>query len=220
VTTGPETDTTARVVDDQVLDILFRKARTHNEWLDRPVGDDVLRTLYEVMKWGPTSGNLCPIRILFLRTAKSKERLIPCLAPGNVEKTRTAPVTAIIGFDLQFYRQAPKLFPSRPEIGEHFGRLPSGTVEAHAFRNGTLQGGYFILAARALGIDCGPISGFDNEKVDAEFFADGKVRGASGEESGWANVRSNFLCNLGYGDRSKLFPRNPRLGFEDACRLL
>ena len=220
MTTGPETDTTARVVDDQVLDILFRKARTHNEWLDRPVGDDVLRTLYEVMKWGPTSGNLCPIRILFLRTAKSKERLIPCLAPGNVEKTRTAPVTAIIGFDLQFYRQAPKLFPSRPEIGEHFGKLSPGIVEAHAFRNGTLQGGYFILAARALGIDCGPISGFDNEKVDAEFFADGKVRGASGEESGWVDVRSNFLCNLGYGDRSKLFPRNPRLGFEDACRLL
>ncbi len=149
MTTGPEPDATPRVVDNDVLDILFRKARTHNEWLDRPVGDDVLRTLYEVMKWGPTSGNLCPVRILFLRTAESKERLVPCLAPGNVDKTRKAPVTALIGFDLEFYRQAPKLFPARPEIGEHFGKLPSEVIEANAFRNGTLQGGYFILAARA-----------------------------------------------------------------------
>ena len=180
----------------------------------------MLRTLYDVMKWGPTSGNLCPVRILFLRTPESKERLVPCLAPGNVGKTRKAPVTAIIGFDLEFYRQTPKLFQERPEIGEHFGKLPSEVIEANAFRNGTLQGGYFILAARALGLDCGPISGFDNEKVDAEFFAAGKVPRASGEEGGWANVRSNFLCNLGHGDPSKLFPRNPRLDFEEACRLL
>lgn len=220
MSTGSELNATTCVVGDEALDILFRKARTHNEWLDKSVGDDVLRTLYEVMKWGPTSANLCPVRILFLRTPESKERLFPCLAPGNLNKTRKAPVTAIVGFDLQFYRQAPKLFPARPEMREYFGKLPSEVIEAHAFRNGTLQGGYFILAARALGLDCGPISGFDNEKVDTEFFATGKVPGTSSEETSWANVRSNFLCNLGYGDPSKLFPRNPRLGFEDACGLL
>ena len=151
---------------------------------------------------------------------KQRASPLPCLAPGNLDKTRTAPVTAIVAFDLEFYKQAPKLFPARPEMRENFGKLPSEVIEAHAFRNGTLQGGYFILAGRALGLDCGPISGFDNEKVDTAFFAAGKVPAASGEDTGWANVRSNFLCNLGYGDPSKLFPRNPRLGFEEACRLL
>ena len=209
-----------RVVGDEALDILFREARSHNEWLDTPVSDDVLRSLYDLMKWGPTSANLCPARIVFVRTHDGKQRLLPCLASGNLEKTRTAPVTAIIGFDLEFYTQAPKLFPARPEMGKNFEKLPAAVIEAQAFRNGTLQGGYFVLAARSLGLDCGPMSGFDNAKVDAEFFAPGRMPDLAPEHSGWTRVKSNFLCNLGYGDHSRLFPRNPRLGFDDACTLL
>ena len=209
-----------RVVGDEALDILFREARSHNEWLDTPVSDDVLRSLYDLMKWGPTSANLCPARIVFVRTHDGKQRLLPCLASGNLEKTRMAPVTAIIGFDLEFYTQAPKLFPARPEMGKNFEKLPAAVIEAQAFRNGTLQGGYFVLAARSLGLDCGPMSGFDNAKVDAEFFAPGRMPDLAPEHSGWTRVKSNFLCNLGYGDHSRLFPRNPRLGFDDACTLL
>ncbi len=193
---------------DQVLDVIFRKARTHNVWLDKPVGDDLLRQIYDLMKWGPTSANCCPARILFLRTPEAKQRLLPALSAGNVDKTMRAPVTAIVAEDLKFYEKLPRLFPNKPDMADLFATSPH-LAEATAFRNGTLQGGYFILAARAVGLDCGPMSGFNNSKVDAEFFAD----------SGGA-VRSNFLCNLGYGDASKLFPRNPRLDFEEACRLL
>lgn len=220
MTSGPELNPTSRVVSDEGLDLLFRKARSHNEWLDRPVSDDILTNLYELMRWGPTSANLSPARIVFVRSPEGKQRLLPCVSPGNLEKTRKAPVTAIVGFDLEFYKQAHKLFPARPEMRESMGKLPAEVVREHAFRNGTLQGAYFMLAARALGLDCGPMSGFDNRKLDDEFFAAAKLPNVSGEDSGWHNVKSNFLCNLGYGNPSALFPRNPRLSFDDACRLL
>jgi 3-hydroxypropanoate dehydrogenase len=201
-------------ISDHALDVLFRQARTHNTWLDKPVGDDVLRELYELMKYGPTSANLSPARILFLRTSEAKERLLPALSPTNVEKTKQAPVTAIIGYDLKFFEHTPKLFPHNPAMKDNFSNNQK-LADITAFRNGTLQGGYLILAARALGLDCGPMSGFDNAKVDAEFFGPDK-----GNPSEFIEVKSNFLCNLGYGDESKLFPRNPRLKFHEACRLL
>lgn len=194
------------LLSDECLDILFRKARTHHFWTNQPVTDDELRRVYELMKWGPTSANTCPARILFLRTPEAKERLLPALAPGNVEKTRLAPVTAIVAYDVKFYDQLPKLFPHNPGMRDRYTGNPAA-AEITAFRNGTLQGGYFILAARAAGLDCGAMSGFDNAKVDQEFF-----RGGS--------LKSNFLCNLGHGDPSKLLERHPRLDFEEACQLL
>jgi 3-hydroxypropanoate dehydrogenase len=198
-----------RVSEDD-LNVLFRQARTHTEWLDKPVSDDLLRALYDLMKWGPTSANSCPERILFLRTPEAKQRLQPALSPGNVDKTMKAPVTAIIAYDLKFYEQMTKLFPNNPGPAAGFAKAPAVVLESVSFRNGSLQGGYFILAARAVGLDCGPMSGFDNAKVDAEFFPaeDGR------------QVKSNFLCNLGYGNASKLSPRNPRLDFDEACKLL
>jgi 3-hydroxypropanoate dehydrogenase len=192
---------------DESLDVLFRKARTHTAWLDKPVDDSVLRALYDLMKFGPTSANASPARILFLRTAESKERLKPALSPNNVDKTMKAPVTAIIAHDLKFYEHLPKLFPHNADAPSWFANSPE-LAQITSFRNGTLQGGYLILAARSVGLDCGPMSGFDNAKVDAEFFAD------------TPNVKSNFLCNLGYGDPAKLQPRNPRLEFDEACKLL
>jgi 3-hydroxypropanoate dehydrogenase len=156
-------------VNDEALDILFRKARTHNVWLDQPVSDELLHKLYDLMKWGPTSANSSPARILFLRSPQAKERLRPALSPANVEKTMQAPVTAIIAYDLTFYEDLPKLFPHREGMRERFSNPK--LAEITAFRNGTLQGGYFILAARSLGLDCGPMSGFDNAKVDEEFFS-------------------------------------------------
>jgi len=193
-------------LNPEALELLFREARTHSTWLDRPVTDETLREAYDLMKWGPTSMNCSPARILFLRTREAKERLRPALMAGNVDKTMVAPATAIVAYDMQFYERLPQLFPHYAGAREIFANAPD-LADATARRNGTLQGGYFILAARALGLDCGPMSGFDNAKVDAEFFA--------GEP-----VKSNFLCNLGYGDASKLPPRNPRLAFEEACKLL
>lgn len=193
-------------LNDEALDIIFRKARTHISWLDKPVSDDLLRQVYDLMKWGPTSANCSPARILFLRTREAKERLRPALSPNNVDKTMQAPVTAIIAYDLKFFENLPRLFPNNPAARGWFSGSPQ-LAEVTAFRNGSMQGGYVILAARSLGLDCGPMSGFDNAKVDAEFFAD-------------SAVKSNFLCNLGYGETSKLFPRNPRLAFDEACRLL
>jgi 3-hydroxypropanoate dehydrogenase len=193
-------------LDDEALDILFRKARTHIVWQDKPVSDDLLRQVYDLMKWGPTSANCSPARILFLRTPEAKDRLRPALSPTNVDKTMQAPVTAVIAHALKFYENLPRLFPNNQAAREWFSGNPQ-LAEVTAFRNGTLQGGYFILAARALGLDCGAMSGFDNAKVDAAFFAG-------------TSVKSNFLCNLGYGDASKLFPRNPRLEFDEACKLL
>ncbi len=201
-------------LSDDALDILFRKARTHNVWLDKPVSDHLLRELYDLMKYGPTSANISPARVLFLRTKEAKERLRPALMPGNVEKTMKAPVTAILGYDLRFFEQAPKLFPHNPALHKNLATSPEFT-ETTAFRNGTLQGAYLILAARSLGLDCGPMSGFDNAKVDAEFFS-----ASAGNPPEFVQVKSNFLCNLGYGDASKLFPRLPRLTFDEACRLI
>ena len=158
------------ILDEQAIDLLFRKARTHNAWLDRPVSDATLRQLYELMKWGPTSANSCPARIFFLRTPQAKARLLPALSPGNMEKTRAAPVTAIIAYDLRFYDKLPRLFPHNPGMRQVFVDAPQ-LVEVTARRNSSLQGAYFILAARAVGLDCGPMSGFDNARVDEEFFA-------------------------------------------------
>jgi 3-hydroxypropanoate dehydrogenase len=209
-----------RPVDDAALDQLFRRARTHGAWIDRPVGDDLLRRLYDLMKWAPTSANLSPARILFLRSREAKERLRPALSPGNVAKTMAAPVTAIVAYDECFFANAPRLFPHNPGMAELFERSPE-LAHTTAFRNGTLQGGYLILAARSLGLDCGPMSGFDNAKVDAEFFpAPPGSDEAVTEVRPSCVLRSNFLCNLGYGDPAALHPRAPRLAFEEACRLL
>lgn len=185
---------------DGALDQLFRNARTFSYWLEKPVGDDTLWQLYELMKWGPTSANGSPARILFLRTPEAKQRLIPALSPSNVEKVRTAPVTAIIGFDLHFYEQMPKLFPHAPGYRDLYARSPE-LADVTARRNSSLQGAYLIIAARALGLDCGPMSGFDSARVDREFFEAGKEVGPYDQEFfPLTHVRTNFLCNLGYGD--------------------
>jgi len=194
-------------LDQAGLDLLFLQARTQNGWLPTPVSDEQLRRLYDIMRMGPTSANSCPARVLFLRTSAAKARLLPALSPGNVEKTKQAPVTAIIGYDTRFYEWLPKkLFAHRPDMAENYAKNPALT-ETVAFRNGTLQGAYFMLAARAIGLDIGGMSGFDNAKVDAEFFPDGRVK-------------SNFLCNLGHGDPTKVLARLPRLDFDEACALL
>lgn len=206
-------------VNDEVLDVLFRKARTYNAWLPKPVPDELLRELYEVMKWGPTSANSSPARFVFLHSAAAKERLRPALAAGNVEKTMTAPVTVIISYDLRFYDKLPKLFPHNPAMRSIFENNPQ-LIEQTAKRNSSLQGAYLMLAARALGLDCGPMSGFDNAKVDEEFFAAGKCEDCEQEFFPDGHVKSNFLCNLGYGDPSKLFPRSQRLEFKEACNLM
>lgn len=185
--------------------IIFEQARSQNGWLDRPVSDSQLRELYELLKWGPTSVNCCPARFVFIRTAEARAKLKPALAPGNVEKTLSAPVVAIVGYDTRFYEHLPKLFPHNPAVKEWFeGEEKREFANVTAFRNGTLQGAYLIAAARALGLDCGPMSGFNNADVDALFFAG-------------TSVKSNFLCGLGYGDPTKVFARLPRLAFEGAC---
>ncbi len=194
----------SRRLDTRALDKLFRMARTHNAWRDEPVSDALLRELYELTRLGPTSANANPLRVVFVCTKEGKEKLRPALSSSNLEKTMAAPVTAILAYDLAFPELLPRLFPHVDARAWFIGN--SGLVESTAFRNGSLQGGYFILAARALGLDVGPMSGFNNAMVDAAFF------------SGTA-IKSNFLCNLGYGDPSTLFPRNPRLSFEEACRL-
>ncbi|PYN48345.1 MAG: malonic semialdehyde reductase [Candidatus Rokuibacteriota bacterium] len=193
-------------LDDAALDLIFRKARTQNGWLPTPVTDDQLRAIYKIMRYGPTSANSCPARILFVRTPAAKARLLPALSSGNVDKTKAAPVTAIIGYDTRFYALLPKLFPHRPEMKNPY-EASKQLAETVAFRNGTLQGAYFMIAARAIGLDVGGMSGFDNAKVDAEFFPDGRVK-------------SNFLCNVGHGDPTKVLQRLPRLEFDEACTLL
>jgi 3-hydroxypropanoate dehydrogenase len=192
------------IVEEQALDVLFRQARTFGRFLPRPVPDEVLRQAWDLARMGPTSANCLPARIVFVKTPEAKERLKPALAAGNVEKTMAAPVTAIIGYDPAFYELLPRLFP-HADARAWFAGKPD-LIDSTGFRNGTLQGAYFLLACRALGLDCGPMSGFDNAKVDAAFFAD----------TGW---RSNFLMNLGYGDPAGLFPRGPRLDFDEACRI-
>jgi 3-hydroxypropanoate dehydrogenase len=209
-----------RAIDGAALDTLFREARTYTAWQPRPVDDQTLRDLYELLKWAPTSANAAPARFACLRSKEAKERLRPALAPGNIEKTMTAPVTVIVAYDMKFYDQLPKLFPQSPGLRQMFESNPQ-LVEATARRNSTLQGAYLILAARALGLDCGPMSGFDNAKVDEEFFSAGKpCFGCDQEFFPEGHVKSNFLCNLGYGDPRTLFPRLPRLSFNEACSLL
>ena len=192
-------------LDDRSLDILYREAHTHSNWQDKPVSDALLQQVYDLMKWAPTSANSSPARIVFVRSAAAKQRLLPAMSPGNMEKTRTAPVTAIIAHDLEFYEKLPVLFPHADARSWFAGN--QALIETTAFRNGTLQGAYLLLAARSLGLDAGPMSGFDNEKVDREFFPNSKIK-------------SNFLINVGYGDSSKLFPRSPRLKFEEAAQIL
>jgi 3-hydroxypropanoate dehydrogenase len=207
-------------LDDRSLDSLFREARTHAAWLPRPVSDDLLRELYDMLKWAPTSANAAPARFAFIRSKEAKERLRPALAPLNVAKTMAAPVTAIVAYDVKFYDQLPKLFPHSPGMAKLFAGNPELT-EATARRNSSLQGAYLIMAARALGLDCGPMSGFDAAKVDEEFFAAGKpCFGCDQEFFPEGHVRTNFLCNLGYGDPAALHPRLPRLAFGEACSLL
>jgi 3-hydroxypropanoate dehydrogenase len=191
-------------LDDAALDQIFRQARTHNGWRDEPVADDLLRRLYDLVKMGPTSANCLPMRLVFVRSREAKETLRPCLAAGNLEKTMAAPVTAIVAYDLEFYENLPRLFPHTDARSWFTGN--DELIRTTAFRNGSLQGAYLILAARALGLDCGPMSGFDNAKVDAAFFPGSRIR-------------SNFLVNIGHGDPAKLFPRTPRLAFDEACRI-
>jgi 3-hydroxypropanoate dehydrogenase len=192
-------------LDESALDTLFRNARTYNGFDGRPVADETLRALYDLLRWGPTAANSCPARFVFVGSREAKERLRPALSPGNVDKTMAAPVTAIIAYDLEFYEQLPRLDP-QTDARSWFAGKPEEHIRSNAFRGGTLQGAYLIVAARALGLDCGPMGGFDNAAVDAAFFPGGKIK-------------SNFLCNLGYGDPAKVYPRNPRLGFAEACRI-
>ncbi|RKG56209.1 malonic semialdehyde reductase [Corallococcus sp. AB011P] len=197
--------TTNTALDTDALEQLFTEARTYPGWQDRPVTDETLRRIYELARMAPTAVNSQPVRLVFVRSREAKERLKPALSPGNVDKTMQAPVTVIVAYDTAFHEQMPKLFPSR-DMKSVFAAMTPEAREQAAFMNGTLQGGYVILAARALGLDCGPMGGFDKAKVDEAFL----------QGTGW---KSNFLINLGYGDPAKLFPRNPRLSFEDACRV-
>ncbi len=187
-------------------DLIFRSARSHSVWLDKTVDDALLKQVYDLAKFGPTSANMCPLRMVFVKSREAKERLKPALDAGNVTKVMTAPVTAILGMDIHFYDKLPRLFP-HVDAKAWFKDLPENVLEYIALRNSSLQGAYFMLAARALGLDCGPMSGFNNAKVDAEFFAG-------------TTIKSNFLCALGYGDASKLHPRSPRLAFEEACKVI
>ena len=194
-------------IDETAQDIIFRKARTHNGWQNKPIEDSLLERVFELCKWGPTSANCSPMRLVFVRSKEAKEKLKACLQPGNVEKTMAAPVTAIIGYDTKFYDQLPKLFPHADAKSWFTGPNKAEFAATTAARNATLQGAYFMIAARALGLDCGPMSGFDNNKVDAEFFKG-------------TNYKSDFLCNLGYGDPSKLFARSPRFSFAEVAKIV
>ncbi|PCJ68869.1 MAG: malonic semialdehyde reductase [Rhodobiaceae bacterium] len=194
-------------LDAASLDTIFREARSFNAWTDKPVSDDTLNALYDLLKWGPTSANCSPARIVFVCSKEAKEKLLPALLPQNQTKTREAPVCAIIGYDLEFYERIPELFPHNPGARNWFaGNDP--LIQETAFRNSSLQGAYFMIAARALGLDCGPMSGFAPDQVNEAFFPDGKVK-------------ANFICNIGYGDATReLFDRSPRLAFQDACQIV
>jgi 3-hydroxypropanoate dehydrogenase len=189
----------------EFLDLILREAHTHTQWLPESISDELLKEIYDLAKFGPTSANCCPMRIVFVKSDEAKARLLPALSPNNVEKSRTAAATAIFAYDLEFYEQLPKLYP-QADARSWFAGNPD-FIQETAFRNATLQAAYFMIAARAKGVDCGPMSGFDQAKVNAEFFPDGK----------W---KSNFVCNLGYGDPAEVRPRNPRLSFDEACTIL
>ena len=192
------------VLNDNALDQLFRTARTQNTFQDRPIEDAQLRALYDLLKWGPTSANMSPARFVFVKSPKAKEKLRPALSEGNLAKTMAAPVTVIVAYDQDFHEKLPYLFPHTDAKAWFDG--PRENRHDAAFRNGSLQGAYLILAARSLGLDAGPMSGFDNAKVDATFFAG-------------TTIKSNFLVNLGYGDSAGLFPRSPRLSFDEVARI-
>lgn len=192
-------------IDGAALNQLFRDARTYGAWRDEPVSEDLLRAAWDLARMGPTSANCSPARIVFVVSPEAKGKLKPCLAAGNVDKTMNAPATAILGHDMAFYEKLPELFPHTDARAWFVGNAP--LIESTAFRNGSLQGAYFMLAARAVGLDCGPMSGFDNAKVDEAFFAG-------------TTIKSNFLCNIGVGDPEHLYPRAPRLTFEDACSVV
>jgi 3-hydroxypropanoate dehydrogenase len=193
-------------VPDTALDTLFREARTQNGWRDAPVAKETLVALYDLMKWGPTSANIQPLRLKFLTTAAAKEKLRPHLSAGNLDKTMAAPVVAILGNDMAFYEHLPRMFPHNQTARSWFEGKPA-FIETSAMRNGSLQGGYLILAARAVGLDCGPMSGFDAAGVDAAFWAG-------------TTVKTNFLCSLGHGDPAKVFGRLPRFAFDEVCEVL
>lgn len=192
------------MLNNDALDTLFNHARTHNVWLDKPVTDVQLHQLYGLMKWGPTSANCSPARIVFVKSPEAKQKLVACMSAGNADKTGKAPVTAIIGMDMEFYEKLPQLFPQTDARAWFVGNQAS--IDATAFRNSSLQGAYLIMAARSLGLDCGPMSGFDADKVNAAFFAG-------------TSIKVNFVCSLGYGDASKVHPRLPRLSFDEACKI-
>ncbi len=192
-------------IDVAGLDLLFKEARSHNKWQDKPVSDETLRELYDLMKYGPTSANCSPARLVLIRTKEGKDKLAPALSSGNMDKTMSAPVTAIVAYDPKFFEKLPQLFPHNPDAISWFTSNDS-LAATTAFRNGTLQGAYLLIAARSVGLDVGAMSGFDNAKVDEAFFS----------QNGW---RSNFLVNLGYGDPAGLFNRSPRLSFDEACIL-
>lgn len=194
------------IIDINALRCLWSDARTYSTWQTSEISDELLHQLYELMKWGPTSANSSPLRIIFVKSKAEKDRLIPCMAAGNQEKTRLAPVTAILGMDMAFYEHLPRLFPHNPNMRTTFDGQPEKTYET-ALRNSSLQGGYFILAARALGLDCGPMSGFNPDAINKTFFNN-------------TTIKANFICNLGYGDPSGLHPRGPRLDFDEACQII
>lgn len=194
------------ILDQSALDQLFCAARTHNSWQQRPVSEELLHRVYNSMRMAPTSANCSPARIVFVTSKEAKEKLKPALVESNVAKTMSAPVTAIIGYDLRFYEKMGFLFPHVPDVQSWFDK-DEQTAFTAAFRNGTLQGAYMIMAARAYGLDCGPLSGFDNAKVDELFFAG-------------THIKSNFLCNIGYGDPAGVYPRSPRFAFDEACSIL
>jgi 3-hydroxypropanoate dehydrogenase len=192
-------------IPDEALDQLFRSARTQNKWLDKPVSETLIHALYDLLRMAPTSANSSPARFVFVTSAAGREKLKPLVLPNNVSKVMTAPVTAIIGYDLAFHDRLPTLFPHVDARSWFAGN--ERLSETTAFRNSSLQGGYLIMAARALGLDCGPMSGFDNDGVDKAFFAGTKIK-------------SNFICCIGYGDPSGVFPRSPRLSFDEACQIV
>lgn len=194
-----------KMINDEAMDLIFREARTYNAWEERGVTKTLMEAVYHLMKFGPTSANCSPARFVFVASEEAKARLKPHLGEGNREKTMKAPCCVIIGHDMEFYEKLPELFPHTDARSWFVGN--DDLIESTAFRNGTLQGAYFIIAARSLGLDCGPMSGFDNDAVDKEFFAG-------------TTVKSNFLCNIGYGTTENLFPRSPRLAFADACEIL
>jgi 3-hydroxypropanoate dehydrogenase len=192
-------------LDSAGLDLIFNAARTQNSWKPEAVAEELLRRVYDLAKLGPTAANSTPARFVFVVSKEAKEKLRPALSPGNVDKTMAAPVTALVGYDTEFYEHLPTLFPHADARSWFVGKPE--LIHTSAFRNSSLQGAYLMIAARALGLDCGPMSGFDAEKLNGAFWPDGKIK-------------ANFICSIGYGDDTKIFPRNPRLAFDQACKIV